>query len=1053
MTGPSATTRDFLRFRDHGDAQALARVFDATAPDLLVLAEHLADQPGDAEDLVQTTFVQAMRDAAQFDPQRPVLAWLCGILAHRAADLHRRQRRRRAEPLAADELIARGDLDPAGLASQHELQDLIGSTLERLPADQRRALALRLHHGLDSAEIARVLGHPPATVRSWLHRGLQRLRELLPRSLVAPAVLALPPAPTLERVRDAVLREATSHAPVAATTLGPATVLLAMTKFTATLTVGALALLAILLAWALSSGVPESATGSVPRADPTATAAAVEQRSDGVDERAAGIAPAAARQLVELPADAAAPARIRGRIVRIDADRLPDTPQGRRDPDEQRLPTDGAPPWPGLAIGWIEPGGERFTPITRTDAAGRFELVDDRPDPPRHILVTWRADPITLGAPTAAHAPAALQMRVTPPDGGRPWETVDLGDLPIRAHLEAATVEVVDQAGHGVAGVFVFLAAPPTGHGRLKSFGGINLRTDEGGIARFRGLAPVGDWQLELRDLPNGLAFPGGAKQLARVIRFSAEQSVHRVVLAPVATETTIRGLVVDPGGRPIPRIFVQGWSNTVEHAAWTDASGAFELTGPAEAAIGLIVPPRVAVSTGDDNNRRYEPWRSDRPIAFGTADLRVVLQPRGSLHLEVTDARGRPVETFGYRDIALRPEPDGPAMMAWSELYRAPRLHDEGRATVASLRGDHWLLVVPGDGMGHAPAGYLRYTMPESGSLQLRISLPEPCVGTVRVVDQDGAPVTGSAVELIAHFTEAATTAGDDLLGPIDLDSTLRASHFGRPRKVAGGTTDAGGAVTLSWRADPRDQLSLRVRGDHPETRVHDLRWQAETALQVAVLRGAAQRGRVLPEGVLDALARTHDFTRPPLARNPAERPAARVRLQLEGHSSGPGGAAWVLGAGSDPIRVQDDGRFEIPSLPDGSWRVVAVLDGRPEVRVPVADLALAPGWPRPALVELDLSPLLPSRLQGRVLHPLGADVERLQLQLRAGNWIHVVPLDGLTFDLPGVAPGEYRLGLRVERRDGTQVLLEIAEPLAVPAGVDPWVQDLHFLAPGSGG
>lgn len=70
---------DFLIYRATGDPEALARVFDALAPRLLLVAGPVAPDASAAEDLVQTTFLQAMRDARAYDGETPVGAWLGGI--------------------------------------------------------------------------------------------------------------------------------------------------------------------------------------------------------------------------------------------------------------------------------------------------------------------------------------------------------------------------------------------------------------------------------------------------------------------------------------------------------------------------------------------------------------------------------------------------------------------------------------------------------------------------------------------------------------------------------------------------------------------------------------------------------------------------------------------------------------------------------------------------------------------------------------------------------------------------------------------------------------
>jgi len=76
------------------------------------------------------------------------------------------------------------------LASRREDQDryepdfsgdgqLLWAELQRLPARQRSAVVLRFYLDLPEAEVARLLGVPQGTVKSWTHRGLARLRTRL----------------------------------------------------------------------------------------------------------------------------------------------------------------------------------------------------------------------------------------------------------------------------------------------------------------------------------------------------------------------------------------------------------------------------------------------------------------------------------------------------------------------------------------------------------------------------------------------------------------------------------------------------------------------------------------------------------------------------------------------------------------------------------------------------------------------------------------------------------------------------------------------------------
>src|SRR5262245_60344626 len=97
--------QQFARFRSSGDANALAAVFDALAPELLLVAAHVAPAATDAEDRVQATFLDAIEKAARWDTARPLLPWLIGILVNHARGLRRRRAREldasRIAPLVA----------------------------------------------------------------------------------------------------------------------------------------------------------------------------------------------------------------------------------------------------------------------------------------------------------------------------------------------------------------------------------------------------------------------------------------------------------------------------------------------------------------------------------------------------------------------------------------------------------------------------------------------------------------------------------------------------------------------------------------------------------------------------------------------------------------------------------------------------------------------------------------------------------------------------------------------------------------------------------------
>ena len=210
--GPAEETAAlFERFRDRGDTRALTEVFDRTAPELLALAGHLTRDVAEAEDLLQECFLVAIQKARRWDPSRPLLPWLAGILIREA-----RKQRRRASRRAPDDGRAAGSAPEASRAAiDGELREAVESALERLPPKYAEVLHAHLFEGVPAREIAVRLGRAPGTVRVQLHRGFELLRRALPRGLALGALAVCAPR-GLGAVRRAVSAQAAAHASTAA---------------------------------------------------------------------------------------------------------------------------------------------------------------------------------------------------------------------------------------------------------------------------------------------------------------------------------------------------------------------------------------------------------------------------------------------------------------------------------------------------------------------------------------------------------------------------------------------------------------------------------------------------------------------------------------------------------------------------------------------------------------------------------------------------------------------------------------------------------------------
>ncbi len=185
-------TRRFEDFRDHGDAAALAEVFDSTATGLLRVAMHLLRDRNSAEDLVQQTYLTAIERAATFRDSAAIRPWLFGILLRHAQN-ERRRRNRSSSPVALDGIEVSDATVQLALERLEfaETRRAVEAALSSIESPFREVVAASLFEDSTPGEIASSLHRTPALVRSQLFRGLRFLRGLLPRgwTIVAPSGL------------------------------------------------------------------------------------------------------------------------------------------------------------------------------------------------------------------------------------------------------------------------------------------------------------------------------------------------------------------------------------------------------------------------------------------------------------------------------------------------------------------------------------------------------------------------------------------------------------------------------------------------------------------------------------------------------------------------------------------------------------------------------------------------------------------------------------------------------------------------------------------------
>lgn len=154
-----------------GDGEALTHLVRRTSPAIRRVCAALVDQ-GSAEDLMQETYLRALRSLHTYRNEAGPLPWLVTIARRVCAEeIGRRARIRTATRWLEAESR------PPGQDSM--LVSELADAVDRLPAERRAALLLTAVAGLSYADAATVCGCPVGTIRSRVARARAQLIDLL----------------------------------------------------------------------------------------------------------------------------------------------------------------------------------------------------------------------------------------------------------------------------------------------------------------------------------------------------------------------------------------------------------------------------------------------------------------------------------------------------------------------------------------------------------------------------------------------------------------------------------------------------------------------------------------------------------------------------------------------------------------------------------------------------------------------------------------------------------------------------------------------------------
>ncbi|PSR34575.1 MAG: hypothetical protein C7B44_13855, partial [Sulfobacillus thermosulfidooxidans] len=160
-----------------GDQDAFAILYNRYAPRVLGLTRRIIFDDRESEDVMQIVFLNIWQRCHAYKPERgSVEAYIFQIAKSRIIDALRQKRRVVTEvsstfldePAPSEDEMAKID----ALLTARQL-------IQPLSSQERQAIILTVYGGFSQREIAQMLRKPLGSVKSWIHRGLHKLRTAL----------------------------------------------------------------------------------------------------------------------------------------------------------------------------------------------------------------------------------------------------------------------------------------------------------------------------------------------------------------------------------------------------------------------------------------------------------------------------------------------------------------------------------------------------------------------------------------------------------------------------------------------------------------------------------------------------------------------------------------------------------------------------------------------------------------------------------------------------------------------------------------------------------
>lgn len=170
-----------MRATSNGDLRAFETLYGRTSGKLYGICLKLLGNEAEAQDVLQDTYVRVWQKSSSFDAAKASpITWLAVVARNKAID-RLRQRGPGTEDVDAAENVADGGATAIEVIEHRQDSERLARCLDELEDRTRDMIRAAFLEGATYPELAERQGVPLGTMKSWIRRGLQRLRGCLER--------------------------------------------------------------------------------------------------------------------------------------------------------------------------------------------------------------------------------------------------------------------------------------------------------------------------------------------------------------------------------------------------------------------------------------------------------------------------------------------------------------------------------------------------------------------------------------------------------------------------------------------------------------------------------------------------------------------------------------------------------------------------------------------------------------------------------------------------------------------------------------------------------